>query len=401
MAHLIVFQLKGCPEDDKLKSVFLGIIPHRDQKENGVVDLTMYDEDHDYDSPPARRSMRDEAGSSSLYPDSVLVFINAFFRDNNSVSTTYKVVETVRYSHQPPGFLLIIQLINSLSHGQDSSTNSAYLIETGVAGQDGPRNLPVALDADGQLDLSLPALGGDLLDCLRRFMTQLQSLKCIICWGCFANIWFHSCGHIATCVTCSRLVDKCPTCHEPIPGDGRWLLPESFPTANFIRKDYMKPFIGKLQVVRNEPGWILREDQLRDIFQQSQPSRVLSTTARHVTTNLKEHGFTDQLQLEHLVDFMTDVMVDGVDEMHKIVQTTAYKGIIDRHKPKEYQIQPDDRDVRLVHERIRHHVRVDMSNRGYLIAILPAHKIFICKSDGARKMAIQRYKAVPRVLEKR
>ena len=162
-------------------------------------------------------------------------------------------------------------------------------------------------------------------------------------------------------------MSKCPLCRAPISNDGRLFLPEHLRTSAVIDVDDMKKLMDQLQVVRDDPGWILSKEQLQDILEQSQSQRVLSITAKHVAQNLDDHLFTEQLQLEHLVDFMTDVVLHGV-EMLRIIRTPAYEAIKTHNDPRvpdPYQRGPSDQDADLVKERMQHQVRIDIANRGY------------------------------------
>ena len=244
--------------------------------------------------------------------------------------------------------------------------------------------------------LQKPGGDNEFLGSLKGFMEYIELLKCNVCMSRFANIWLRSCGHMIMCVTCARLMDFCTNCRKPIPVDGRWLLPESLRIANHIPegklndilKDVPQSVKDEIQVVRNETGWFLSEEQLSDIERQSLSQRVLSTTAQYVKQNLEDHGFNEQLQIEHLVDFITDVMVHGV-KMHDIIQTPPFQNLI--KDPGEYDQTRHHGADDLVTEMIRRRVRLRLSNGGYftnVTEIIPAHKVFIHKPTTARADAL-------------
>ena len=380
--HITIFQLNECIQEDKLNTLFVHIIPQPHEghtRDDGVPPLATQHRKPDkrkelpkkgkgkrrlpvkdsHSSGDVATSSRDVATSSHHITNPLLVLINAFFQNATTVSPTHEILQHVRYSDDPVGVLLIIK----------SSSHHAYLCESGTGSNSGPLHLPMgALDTDGRLDLTL-LQDGDFLQCLKNFMTeQMQSLKCIACVSRMANIMFRACRHLALCVACSHLVSKCPLCRAPISNDGRLLLPEHLRTSDVIDEDDVKTLMDQLQVVRDDPGWILSKEQLQDILQQSQSQRVLSTTAKHVAQNLEDRMFTDQLQLEHVVDFITDVVVHGV-EMLKIIRTPTYEAIkthvADLDVPDPYQQGPSDQDADLVKERMQHQVRIDIANRGY------------------------------------
>ena len=258
--------------------------------------------------------------------------------------------------------------------------------------------LCLPLDTQEMVDVGLIQRWGDnaLIKHLEAFMKYIESLKCIVCMSRFANIWLRSCGHLNMCVTCARLVYSCTTCRKRIPIDGRWLLPESLCASNFITarnlnnalKGVAQSVKDEIQVVRNESGWFLSEEQLSDIERQSLSQRVLSTTAQYVKHNLEDHGFDEQLQIEHLVDFITDVMVHGV-KMHDIIQTPPFQNLI--KDPGEYDQTRHHGADDLVTEMIRRRVRLRLSNGGYftnVTEIIPAHKVFIHKPTTARADAL-------------
>ena len=70
-----------------------------------------------------------------------------------------------------------------------------------------------------------------------------------------------------------------------------------------------------------------------------------------------------------LIDFMTDVVMGVVC---LFVQTQTYQNtMIDEYNPIEYECGHWETDESEVVERIQHHFRVDISNRGYYAQILP------------------------------
>ena len=262
--------------------------------------------------------------------------------------------------------------------------------------------LCLPLDTQEMVDVGLIQRWGDnaLIKHLEAFMKYIESLKCIVCMSRFANIWLSSCGHLNMCVTCARLVYSCTTCRKRIPIDGRWLLPESLCASNFITarnlnnalKGVAQSVKDEIQVVRNESGWFLSEEQLSDIERQSPSQRVLSTTAQYVKRNLEDHGFNEQLQLEHLVDFMTDVMVHGI-EMHDIIQTAPFQTLVqdDVENFKPFQYAHVGEQGPLVTEMIRRRVRLRLSNGGYftnVTELIPVHTVFIHKPTRARADAL-------------
>ena len=195
-------------------------------------------------------------------------------------------------------------------------------------------------------------------------------------------------------------MDFCTICRTPIPVDGRWWLPESLRIDNRIPEDKLNDILKKvpqsvkdeIQVVRNETGWFLSEEQLSDIERQSLSQRVLSTTTQYVKQNLEDHGFNEQLQLEHLVDFMTDVMVHGI-EMHDIIQTAPFQTLVqdDVENFKPFQYAHVGEQGPLVTEMIRRHVRLRLSNGGYftnVTELIPVHTVFIHKPTRARADAL-------------
>ena len=89
----------------------------------------------------------------------------------------------------------------------------------------------------------------------------------------------------------------------------------------------------ELKKVRYRPGWILSDEQLLDIGheQQSRSKQVLSRTAHHVMESVRAKLLynRDSVHIyEHVLDFMTDVVViDEEENIFSIVKTSAYQAI--------------------------------------------------------------------------
>ena len=296
------------PSEDKLKPVFRGGIPNH------------------YDNP-------------------LLVFINAFLQGNAS-TTTYRVVYSVQYSTQPPAILLII------ASPPDSKTSRAYLCESthgyplAFVSRGLPYCLPLdmngdlVLDANGVLDLTcLP--GGDFRGCLQNFEDhQMESMACIVCATHLANTWFVTCGHMVTCKICARRVHKCPTCRVRIPDRGRFVLPDFLRTSNWIPRGTLESTLDTLEVLHNDPGWILSAEQLADIIQSIQSQHVLSKTFQYVMQNMVEHGIRDKRLFTQLADFMTDVVLNS-NHILQFINTNAWKTYeIQKYHEQEYTQGP-------------------------------------------------------------
>ena len=110
---------------------------------------------------------------------------------------------------------------------------------------------------------------------------------------------------------------------------------------------------------------------------------MLSTTVQYVAENLQRydidmalaHEIMHDSQIFNLIDFMTDLVVPV---MVRFVKTNTYQGvIIQEYDVTEYDYRPADTDPELVRERIEHHLRFDISNRGcFTPQILPDHILF-------------------------
>ena len=97
---------------------------------------------------------------------------------------------------------------------------------------------------------------------------------------------------------------------------------------------------------------------------------MLSTTVQYVLQNLNHYETVRYDELgDHeigqiLVDFMTDVVVMVV--MWIFVQTQTYRNtMIQQYHAIEYVYESSDTDLCEFDEQIQHHLRVDISNRGY------------------------------------
>ena len=96
---------------------------------------------------------------------------------------------------------------------------------------------------------------------------------------------------------------------------------------------------------------------------------MLSTTVQYVLQNLNHYETVRYDELgDHeigriLVDFMTDVVMEVV---WKFVQTQTYRNtMIQQYHAIEYVYGRSDTDLCEFDEQIQHHLRVDISNRGY------------------------------------
>ena len=103
-----------------------------------------------------------------------------------------------------------------------------------------------------------------------------------------------------------------------------------------------------------DPRWILNNEQLGEISQVS--PRVLSKTFNHVLENLV--GIPHEQQEEHIIDFMTDVLLCDPFVLSIIIETPEYQAIR-RYPPDEYVCRSSDV------EQIRHHVRFDLADGGH------------------------------------
>ena len=135
----------------------------------------------------------------------------------------------------------------------------------------------------------------------------------------------------------------------------------------------LTPYMSQLKMLRYNPRWILSNEQLLEI--QQSPQHVLSKTAHHLMENgqhkvqegeLKPRNNMEQL-LQHIIDFMTDVLVHDITVLSSIVATQAYTMTIARRYPDdEYRLDNED-----AIRQVQHHVRYDLASRGYLIRMLP------------------------------
>ena len=186
--------------------------------------------------------------------DPLAVFIKAFFRDDPTSCTTHDVRAYVKYSDNTKAFLVIIERM--------LQPKRAYVCEMGCVGsqlQRGlPSFLPTSLNPDGTLDVPVSTHNA-FLRCLRNFVDSF----CVMCCTAMADTWF-SCEHLVTCVACARTAKVCPTCHTPIPDDGRFYLSDFFTKAPYIPKSDIN--LDQLEMVCPE-GWILSQNQLQRIQQ--------------------------------------------------------------------------------------------------------------------------------------